>query len=238
MSNTAHLALPLLAAAQAQKHVTVNEALARLDALVSLGVKSRSTATPPTNPSDGDRFVIAPAATDEWAGRDGQLAIALNGGWDYATPAPGWRAWVDDEGTEAVYDGTGWFAGLLSTTAFGAGTAMRLVTVDHSIESGSVSVTDPIIPANAVVIGVTARVTSTITGSGVSSWSLGVSGSANRYGSGLGLAENSYAHGVTNSPQAYYSATPLRIKPDAGSFSGGQLRLAVHFLSLAPPAAI
>jgi len=34
MPSTPHLALPLLAAAQAQKHVTHNEALAALDALV------------------------------------------------------------------------------------------------------------------------------------------------------------------------------------------------------------
>ena len=32
MASTAQLALPLVAPAQAQKHVTVNEALARLDA--------------------------------------------------------------------------------------------------------------------------------------------------------------------------------------------------------------
>ena len=35
--NTARLGLPLLQPAQAQKHVTVNEALMRLDGLVNLG---------------------------------------------------------------------------------------------------------------------------------------------------------------------------------------------------------
>jgi hypothetical protein len=38
MSETIHLRLPYLAAAQAQKHVTHNEALSRLDATVQLAV--------------------------------------------------------------------------------------------------------------------------------------------------------------------------------------------------------
>ena len=46
MTDTSNLTLPLLAAAQAQKHVTVNEALQRLDGVVQLTLRSRSEATP------------------------------------------------------------------------------------------------------------------------------------------------------------------------------------------------
>ncbi len=46
MSETYQFKLALLEAAQAQKHVTVNEAFARLDALAQLRVQSRSADVP------------------------------------------------------------------------------------------------------------------------------------------------------------------------------------------------
>ena len=47
MSDTTRLALPRLDAAQAQKHVTHNEALGLLDALVHLSLSARNVAAPP-----------------------------------------------------------------------------------------------------------------------------------------------------------------------------------------------
>ena len=48
MSNeTARLQMSLLQPAQAQKHVTVNEALMRLDGLVNMVLQSTSVAIPP-----------------------------------------------------------------------------------------------------------------------------------------------------------------------------------------------
>ena len=48
-----NLALPLLLPAQAQKHVTHNEALALLDLLVQLRVQRFDARTPPEAPGDG-----------------------------------------------------------------------------------------------------------------------------------------------------------------------------------------
>ncbi len=48
---TANLALPYLAAAQAQKHVTHNEALRALDAQVHLRLESLTALTPPAAPA-------------------------------------------------------------------------------------------------------------------------------------------------------------------------------------------
>ena len=45
-----HLLLPYLLAAQAQKHVTVNEALRLLDGLVQLAVLDRHLTAPPASP--------------------------------------------------------------------------------------------------------------------------------------------------------------------------------------------
>lgn len=44
MSDSTKLQLPYLAAAQSQKHVTVNESLRKLDAVVQLTVVSATTA--------------------------------------------------------------------------------------------------------------------------------------------------------------------------------------------------
>jgi hypothetical protein len=57
------LSLPLIQPAQAQKHVTHNEALRMLDVLVQLAVASRSLTAPPTFPADGARWIVAPGAT-------------------------------------------------------------------------------------------------------------------------------------------------------------------------------
>ena len=51
-----HLLLPYLLASQAQKHVTVNEALRLLDGLVVL---DRHLTAPPASPADGDRYIVA-----------------------------------------------------------------------------------------------------------------------------------------------------------------------------------
>jgi hypothetical protein len=52
---TIHLLLPYILAAQAQKHVTHNEALRILDGLVQLSVLDRDLTAPPAGPADGDR---------------------------------------------------------------------------------------------------------------------------------------------------------------------------------------
>jgi len=47
MSETTNLRLPYVQAAQAQKHVTVNEALRLIDGAVQLSVRDRNLAAPP-----------------------------------------------------------------------------------------------------------------------------------------------------------------------------------------------
>ena len=53
MSNSTRLALPYIDAAQSQKHVTHNDALVALDALVQLSVKARNQIAPPAAPAEG-----------------------------------------------------------------------------------------------------------------------------------------------------------------------------------------
>ena len=59
MSNSALLNLPYILPAQAQKHVTHNDALRALDAIVHLAVLDRDIASPPASPQEGDRYIVA-----------------------------------------------------------------------------------------------------------------------------------------------------------------------------------
>ena len=108
MSTTPHLALPLLAAAQAQKHVTHNEALASLDALIHLSVKERGRSAAPSAPEEGERFLVGEGATGSFAGHEGEVALFDLGIWRFLKPRPGWRVYVEAEDAILVFDGTAW----------------------------------------------------------------------------------------------------------------------------------
>lgn len=99
MPETTHLHLPFLDAAQAQKHVTVNETLLRLDALVQLSAHSATTSTQPGSPSDGDIYLLPSGKTGAaWgAMANGAIAYYRDGIWEELTPNTGWRCYVADE---------------------------------------------------------------------------------------------------------------------------------------------
>ncbi len=108
MTDTPNLKLSYIAAAQAQKHVTHNEAIRALDAIVQLSVLDKDLATPPASPADGDRYIVASGATGAWAGKDGQIAAFQDGAWMVYAPREGWLAWVADEDKLYAYDGSSW----------------------------------------------------------------------------------------------------------------------------------
>jgi hypothetical protein len=111
MSDTStHLLLPYLLAAQAQKHVTVNEALRLLDGLVQLAVLDRHLTAPPASPADGARYIVASGATGAWAGWDLNVAYHVDGAWMRLVPRPGWQAWVLDEASFLAWNGSAWNA--------------------------------------------------------------------------------------------------------------------------------
>ena len=234
MSSTTQLGLPLLQAAQAQKHVTVNEALSRIDGLTQLTIQSLTAAVPPAVVVDGAVHGVPPGAVNAWSGEDGKLAVGRNGGWDFVTPRRGWRGFVVDEGAVATHDGAGWRVGQVTLSPAGAGLSLTVQEHDHVIQAGTVSTTPALIPANALVFGVTARVIAAIAGS-LTGWELGNPGAAGRYGSGLGLGVGSFARGVLGQPTAFYTPTALQLDATGGSFSGGTVRVAVHYLELSLP---
>ncbi len=110
MADTPNLGLPYIMAAQAQKHVTHNEAIRALDALVHLTVIDRESTTPPVSPGEGDRYIVAAGGAGAWAGHDLEIAAFQDGGWTFFAPRPGWRAWVIDESALRAWSGSDWVA--------------------------------------------------------------------------------------------------------------------------------
>jgi len=233
-SETMRLAMPLLQPSQAQKHVTVNEALMRLDGLVNLVLQSVSTLLPPATVIDGQCWGVPLAAQGAWAGKDGLIALGSNGGWMFVAPSAGMRAFVADRGCEAIHDGRGWALGALSLGVFGSGLVAGFAEAEVMVGSGADFDTGLAIPANVSVIGAVARVTETLTG-GLTSWRLGHGGATNRFGQGLGTSAGSWARGLLGTPTAYYSPETMVMTAEGGNFSGGAVRLSVHWLELRLP---
>ncbi len=137
---------PLLAAAQAQKHVTHNEALYQFDAFLCARFLDRDLTAPPSTPSDGDTYLVKATATGGWTGQSGKIAYCADGAWRFYAPFGGLVAYVADESKLIVYTGSAWvdYASLMvlqnvpligvNTTA----TAPNLLTV----ESNAVLFTD------------------------------------------------------------------------------------------------
>ena len=94
--NSPRLDLPYIQPSQAQKHITHNEAVARLDALSQLTVLAVGAETPPATPETGDIHALGNAPTGVWAGQENKLALWDGVAWQFITPREGWRAW--DEG--------------------------------------------------------------------------------------------------------------------------------------------
>lgn len=108
MSETRNLNLPLLAAGQAQKHVTVNEALALIDQLVQLAVAREATLVPPAEPEEGERHIVGPGAEGVFEEHAGKVAIFTEGAWRFTAPRAGWVAYALSEGALLVFDGGEW----------------------------------------------------------------------------------------------------------------------------------
>ena len=79
MTNTSNLGLPCIEGSQAQKHVTHNEALGLVDALVQLSVVARNVAAPPAAPVEGARYLLSAAPTGDFAGHPCKLAAFDDG---------------------------------------------------------------------------------------------------------------------------------------------------------------
>lgn len=223
---TANLALPYLAAAQAQKHVTHNEALRQLDALVQLRLESVTTTAPPAAPAQGARWFVPAGGTGVFAGHAGRIAAYEAGAWDFIACAAGFLAYIVDERRLAMYDGTGAWVSPLAASAHRGMVSAKVLEQDVHLFGTSVS-TSIAIPDRAVVLGVSTRTLETV--SGASAYNCGTAGEPSKFGGMLGVSAGNTNAGVIG-PTAYYSATPILLSAVGGAFTGGTVRVAIHML--------
>ena len=242
---TTNLLLPFIQAAQAQKHITHNDALRLLDGLTQISVLDRDLAAPPGNPAEGARYIVATGATGLWAGWDGDVAFYASGAWLRLPARTGWVVWVQDEARVVVRFGSVWTPldaamGLLTQAAsvevakgaLGSATGVAVLEQTVSGLSGAAVTSSIEIPNRAIVLGVSTRVVTAITGA--ASFDCGVAGETNKFGATLGIAAGSTNVGVIG-PQAFYANTPIVLTARGGSFTGGAVRIAIHRLTLGAP---
>ena len=101
-SQSVRHAFPLLHPAQAQKEFTVNEAVARLDALVHPGVIGLAD-IPPTQPGAGDAYLIGNTPEGEWSGMPNAIAVWQGDQWLIQPPVTGMSIYREDLGQMAHF---------------------------------------------------------------------------------------------------------------------------------------
>lgn len=231
MSNTANLILPYIDPAQAQKSVTHNAALTALDAVTQLAVLDRTLTAPPGSPVDGERHLVAASATGAWLGKDYNIAAYQSGVWNFYPPREGWLAWVAAETLALEYTGGGWQNAAGARSPHGACKTPRILEELLTLSGSSVTSVNSI-PNGSICSGVSARVVTAITGA--TSYSVGVAGNTTQFGNLLGIAAGSTNFGIIG-PTAFYANTAVVLTAIGGSFTAGQVRIAIHIDQITPP---
>ncbi|MFP4104809.1 MAG: DUF2793 domain-containing protein, partial [Phycisphaerae bacterium] len=100
--------MPEISESQANKYLTHNEALRRIEAL-SFRALSRTTTDQPSSPDAGDVYILPDDATgDDWNGEDGNVAYYDGSVWNFITPFEGLSLWISDDDEIRTYDGSEW----------------------------------------------------------------------------------------------------------------------------------
>ncbi len=111
ITETSRHKLPLLAVSQAQKEITHNEALVRIDALLHPVVVDELS-TPPaiTDAEIGKCWLVGASPVGEWSGKAGQIAIWIGGGWRFCLTVDGMRVRLQSATSDRVRSGEFWVA--------------------------------------------------------------------------------------------------------------------------------
>jgi len=120
----------------------------------------------------------------------------------------------------------------LSTGANGQSTQLGQSTTLLSALSGETVTATNLIPANCILLGVTARVTTAITGA--TTFDIGDGTTADRFGNDIAIALNTTANNCI-APALVTAATNVVLTANGSNFTGGAVRLTAHFMTLVAP---
>lgn len=120
----------------------------------------------------------------------------------------------------------------LSTGANGQSTQLGQSTTLLTGLTGATVTATNLIPANCILLGVTARVTTAITGA--TTFDIGDGTTANRFGDDIAIALNTTAQNCI-APALVTAATNVVLTANGSNFTGGEVRLTAHFMTLVAP---
>ncbi|RKE83910.1 DUF2793 domain-containing protein [Rhizobium sp. AG855] len=230
---TTRLELPFILPAQAQKHVTHNEALLRLDAVVQLVIDGESV-DPPASTAEGETLWIPGPGTAAFAGHDGTLAVRQDGAWTFIVPQAGWQAVFRDSATVKIFDGSDWqtpaLPEALSLDRLGiSGTAdayNRLLVqspgslFNHAGDSHRLSINKASTGDTASIILQSNWQARTEMGlAGEDRFSFKMYGDVTGWRQAIGISPEGYVH-HDQRPLARAALAPATFTPAAGSFTG------------------
>lgn len=112
------LNLPYMQPAQAQKHITHNEALETLDRLVQMRIAAFDLSEPPADAQETPEQIYWTGSSPmgDWAGEAKRLAFWDGAGWRFMIPESGYLCTDVSSGCVRVFDGTDWVAPPSDTT--------------------------------------------------------------------------------------------------------------------------
>jgi len=80
-----------------------------IDMVNQLGVIDKDLGAQPGGPANGDRYILPAGVTGAaWAGHDVEVAVFIEGVWEFHVPQLGWDAFVQDEGFKYFFNGAVW----------------------------------------------------------------------------------------------------------------------------------
>lgn len=113
---TDRLKLPLLAAAQAQKEVTHNEALALADIAIQAVVQAVAPGSVPSSPALGQCWIVGGTPAGAWAGQAGKIGGWTSGGWRFLAPFEGMQVWSVADSVMVRREGMNWVMGTVTAS--------------------------------------------------------------------------------------------------------------------------
>lgn len=125
---------------------------------------------------------------------------------------------------------------LRSSGSNGQETQIQTASALLSALSGATVVSTDLIPANALVFGVTARVTTLITGA--TSFDIGDEATPDKWGKDVDVAATTtttLANATIVTPTIYTVAQDVILTARGGDFTAGAVRVTVHYLTLVAP---
>lgn len=165
MTLSNRLGITELEETQNNRSVTINEAIAKLEAGATFFAAIQVLLnTPPVSPVEGDLYVVGTAGTGAWSGFNENVALYYNAAWLFFTPFEGMFAWDQTSNTLKRHDGSDWVA-----YTVGGGSVSDGDYGEISVSGGVWTIDAGVVVRPAVTANFTAGYTSTAFNAGTKS---------------------------------------------------------------------